>query len=203
MSVTIRYLDGCPSWQRVRERLRAAAREVGVDLDVRLEPVETLEEAKRLGLPGSPTILLEGVDPFARARLGPGSGLPPLRHPRRPGRGAHDRPAGHRAEALPRTGTAAQRGGTAVSHQPGSSGVAPLPTRRRAMLGRRAQLLAGASVAYNLVEAAVAVAAGSVAGSIALVGFGLDSLVEVSSGLVILWQFRHRVPEHVSARRCA
>ena len=66
MSVTIRYLDGCPSWQRVRERLRAAAREVGVDLDVRLEPVETLQEAQRLGLPGSPTILLEGVDPFAR-----------------------------------------------------------------------------------------------------------------------------------------
>jgi hypothetical protein len=66
VSVTIRYRDGCPSWQRLRERLRAAAREVGVDLDVRLEPVETLDEAQRLGLPGSPTILLEGVDPFAR-----------------------------------------------------------------------------------------------------------------------------------------
>jgi len=34
-----------------------------------------------------------------------------------------------------------------------------------------------------------------VAGSVALVGFGLDSLVEVSSGLVILWQFRHALPE--------
>ena len=66
VSVTIRYLDGCRSWQRVRERLRAAAREVDVELDVRLEPVETLQEAQRLGLPGSPTILLEGVDPFAR-----------------------------------------------------------------------------------------------------------------------------------------
>lgn len=66
---------------------------------------------------------------------------------------------------------------------------------RRVLLGRRAQLLAGASVAYNLVEAAVSVAAGLVAGSVALVGFGLDSLVEVFSGLVILWQFRHRLPE--------
>jgi divalent metal cation (Fe/Co/Zn/Cd) transporter len=65
--------------------------------------------------------------------------------------------------------------------------------RRR--LGRRAQLLAAASVCYNLLEAAVAVTAGAVAGSVALVGFGLDSLVEVSSGLVILWQFRHPVPE--------
>jgi divalent metal cation (Fe/Co/Zn/Cd) transporter len=65
----------------------------------------------------------------------------------------------------------------------------------RARLGRRAQLLAAASVTYNLVEAVVAIAAGLVAGSIALIGFGLDSVVEVSSGLIILWQFRHRLPE--------
>ena len=65
----------------------------------------------------------------------------------------------------------------------------------RARLGRRAQWLAGASVAYNVLEAVVAVAAGLVAGSVALVGFGLDSVVEVSSGLIILWQFRHRMPE--------
>lgn len=65
--------------------------------------------------------------------------------------------------------------------------------RRR--LGRRAQLLAGASVAYNVVEAVIAIAAGVVAGSVALAGFGLDSVVEVSSGLVILWQFRHPLPE--------
>ena len=65
----------------------------------------------------------------------------------------------------------------------------------RRQLGRRAQLLAGASVAYNAVEAIVAITAGIMAGSVALVGFGLDSIVEVSSGLIILWQFRHSVPE--------
>lgn len=65
--------------------------------------------------------------------------------------------------------------------------------RRR--YGRRAQQLAGASVAYNMVEAVIAITAGLVAGSIALVGFGLDSIVEVSSGLIILWQFRHPLPE--------
>ena len=65
----------------------------------------------------------------------------------------------------------------------------------RARHGRRAQLLAGASVTYNVVEAAIAITAGLVAGSVALVGFGLDSVVEVSSGLVILWQFRHPLPE--------
>ena len=66
---------------------------------------------------------------------------------------------------------------------------------RRRQLGRRAQLLAGASVTYNLLESVVAVGAGMAASSIALVGFGLDSLVEVASGLVILWQFRHPLPE--------
>ena len=71
----------------------------------------------------------------------------------------------------------------------------PLAPAERARLGRRAQQLAAASVAYNLVEAVVAVTAGMVAGSVALVGFGLDSVVEVSSGLIILWQFRHRLPE--------
>lgn len=63
------------------------------------------------------------------------------------------------------------------------------------VLVRRARLLAGASVAYNVVEAVIAVSAGLVAGSVALVGFGLDSIVEVSSGLIVLWQFRHPLPE--------
>lgn len=65
----------------------------------------------------------------------------------------------------------------------------------RLRYGRRAQLLAGASVTYNVIEAVIAITAGVVAGSVALVGFGLDSIVEVSSGLIILWQFRHRMPE--------
>nr|WP_123393410.1 cation transporter [Nocardioides aurantiacus] len=71
----------------------------------------------------------------------------------------------------------------------------PLTATERARLGRRAQLLAGASVTYNVIEAVVAITAGVVAGSVALVGFGLDSIVEVSSGLIILWQFRHKMPE--------
>lgn len=76
---------------------------------------------------------------------------------------------------------------------PTSAWTADPEARRR--LGRRAQLLAAASVGYNVVEAVVAIAAGVVAGSVALVGFGLDSTVEVASGLIVLWQFRHRLPE--------
>jgi divalent metal cation (Fe/Co/Zn/Cd) transporter len=71
----------------------------------------------------------------------------------------------------------------------------PLTADNRARLGRRAKLLAGTSVAYNVIEAIIAITAGLVAGSVALVGFGLDSIVEVSSGLIILWQFSHRLPE--------
>ena len=66
---------------------------------------------------------------------------------------------------------------------------------RREVLARRAQLLAGASVLYNVIEGVVAIAAGSRAGSSALISFGLDSAVEVASGLIILWQFRHPMPE--------
>ncbi|EFQ82019.1 cation diffusion facilitator family transporter [Aeromicrobium marinum DSM 15272] len=70
-----------------------------------------------------------------------------------------------------------------------------LEAARRAHLGRRAQLLAGFSVTYNVVEAVIAISAGIVAGSVALIGFGLDSTVEVASGLIILWQFSHRIPQ--------
>ena len=50
-------------------------------------------------------------------------------------------------------------------------------------------------MAYNVIEGVVAIAAGSRAGSSALISFGLDSAVEVASGLIILWQFRHPMPE--------
>ena len=57
-------------------------------------------------------------------------------------------------------------------------------------LRRRALGLAGLTIAWNVVEAVVAVVAGIAAGSIALVGFGFDSTVEVLSAWVVVWQFR-------------
>jgi divalent metal cation (Fe/Co/Zn/Cd) transporter len=56
-------------------------------------------------------------------------------------------------------------------------------------------------VAWNLIEAVVAIAAGAVASSIALIGFGLDSTVEVFSALVILWQFRGIAQEREAQAR--
>ena len=63
-------------------------------------------------------------------------------------------------------------------------------TARR--VGIRLELL---TVGWNAIEAAVAIAAGVAAGSVALVAFGLDSVVEVSAALVVLWQFFGEVPE--------
>jgi divalent metal cation (Fe/Co/Zn/Cd) transporter len=84
-----------------------------------------------------------------------------------------------------------------IAHEHGAAGHSHWVTDRaeQSRLGRRAQMLAAASVAYNVVEAGVAITAGIAAGSVALLGFGLDSTIEVSSALIILWQFRHRVPE--------
>jgi len=58
----------------------------------------------------------------------------------------------------------------------------------RARLVRRASQLAWAGVGWHVVEAGVAVTAGVVAGSVALVGFGADSLIEAIAGLVVLWR---------------
>ena len=59
----------------------------------------------------------------------------------------------------------------------------------REVLVRRARLLARLGIAWHGLEAAVAIAAGIAAGSIALVGFGADSLVEGVAGFVLLWRF--------------
>lgn len=74
--------------------------------------------------------------------------------------------------------------------------VAPSALRvrpvERAALVRRARLLAWAGIAWHGVEAAIAIAAGLAAASIALVGFGVDSLIESLAGFVLLWRFSAR-----------
>lgn len=65
-------------------------------------------------------------------------------------------------------------------------------SERRAVLTRRVRWLVAATITYNVVEAVVAIGAGTVAGSTALVGFGLDSVIEVSSAAAVAWQFSAR-----------
>jgi divalent metal cation (Fe/Co/Zn/Cd) transporter len=71
---------------------------------------------------------------------------------------------------------------------------AAAPERRR-LLQRRIRLIVGATIAYNVVEAIVAITAGSIASSAALIGFGLDSVIEVLSAAAVAWQFTRKDPE--------
>ncbi len=66
---------------------------------------------------------------------------------------------------------------------------------RRALLARRIRLFVAATITYNVIEAVVAITAGMQASSSALLGFGLDSVVEVSSAAAVSWQFAGRNPE--------
>jgi divalent metal cation (Fe/Co/Zn/Cd) transporter len=67
--------------------------------------------------------------------------------------------------------------------------------QRRSLLTRRIRLLVAATITYNVVEAAIALTEGVRASSSALIGFGLDSIVEISSAAAVAWQFSAKDPE--------
>ncbi|MFF3735568.1 cation transporter [Streptomyces sp. NPDC002476] len=69
--------------------------------------------------------------------------------------------------------------------------LGPSPARRE-VLARRIRLLVAATITYNVIEAIVALTAGTLASSTALIGFGLDSIIEVSSAAAVAWQFSAR-----------
>ncbi|HET9050710.1 MAG TPA: thioredoxin family protein [Candidatus Dormibacteraeota bacterium] len=60
--VELQYFDTCPSWQGLEERLRVLAAGRGVELEIRR--IADAEEARVAGFRGSPTILVDGRDPF-------------------------------------------------------------------------------------------------------------------------------------------
>lgn len=79
-------------------------------------------------------------------------------------------------------------------------------SERTLRLNRRVRLIVAATIAYNLVESVVALTAGALASSAALIAFGLDSLVEVTSAAAVAWQFAAPDPrsrEHVTLRLIA
>lgn len=63
MKLTLLYFDGCPNWQTMADRLGIIADEV--DLEVSRRAVTSVEEAEAVGFRGSPTLLVDGHDPFA------------------------------------------------------------------------------------------------------------------------------------------
>ena len=79
---------------------------------------------------------------------------------------------------------------------------------RRQQLHRRGIRLEWFTIAWNVLEAAVAILAGAIAGSTALVAFGLDSLIEITSAVALLWRLlradaRASPAEHSQAERRA
>ncbi len=72
------------------------------------------------------------------------------------------------------------------------AGVSP---DRRRVLSRRIRLFVALTISYNVVEAVVALTEGTRVSSTALIGFGLDSVIEVSSAAAVAWQFAGRDPE--------
>ncbi len=70
-----------------------------------------------------------------------------------------------------------------------------LTPERRERLHRRVRFIVAFTISYNVLEAIVAITAGVLASSAALIGFGLDSVVEVLSAVAIAWQFTRKDPE--------
>jgi divalent metal cation (Fe/Co/Zn/Cd) transporter len=70
-----------------------------------------------------------------------------------------------------------------------------LTAPRRAALHRRVRLIVFFTVSWNVIEAIIAITAGTVASSAALIGFGLDSVIEVASAAAVAWQFTRQDPE--------
>lgn len=64
MQIDLLHIASCPNVAVVRQRLREAGEQLHLTIDVREVEVTTTEEANRLGMHGSPTILLDGRDPF-------------------------------------------------------------------------------------------------------------------------------------------
>jgi divalent metal cation (Fe/Co/Zn/Cd) transporter len=73
--------------------------------------------------------------------------------------------------------------------------MSALTGTRRARLHGRIRLLVGATITYNVIEAVVALAEGTRVSSSALIGFGLDSVVEIASAAAVAWQFSAVDPE--------
>ncbi|MFD4459744.1 cation transporter [Nocardia sp. NPDC058480] len=77
---------------------------------------------------------------------------------------------------------------------PSAVRVGPDPARK-ALLSKRIRWFVAATITYNVIEAIIALTEGVRVSSTALIGFGLDSVIEVSSAAAVAWQFAGRDPE--------
>ncbi|CAM3222424.1 cation efflux family protein [Williamsia muralis] len=78
---------------------------------------------------------------------------------------------------------------------PGRAAAEAVPEARKNVLARRIRWFVAITIAYNVVEGIVAISEGARVSSVALIGFGLDSIIEVSSAAAVAWQFAGSKPE--------
>jgi len=64
MNITLQYFEGCPNWKEADAHFKALVAE-GVELNIEYQLIDTPELAEEFGFRGSPTIVIDGVDPFA------------------------------------------------------------------------------------------------------------------------------------------
>lgn len=65
MEITLQYFEGCPNWKLADQHIEELVQEFP-EITVSRHLVDTVEEAERVGFRGSPSILFDGVDPFAQ-----------------------------------------------------------------------------------------------------------------------------------------
>ncbi|GAB3603322.1 thioredoxin domain-containing protein [Microbacterium aureliae] len=67
MHIEILHIEECPNWREAERRVRDAVGDLGIDADIAVRLITTPDEAVAAGFAGSPTILLDGADPFGGA----------------------------------------------------------------------------------------------------------------------------------------
>ena len=65
MEIEVRFFDGCPNWKATSTLLRSIIDDLGLEATILTRQVETPEEAEALDFHGSPTVVIDGEDPFA------------------------------------------------------------------------------------------------------------------------------------------
>lgn len=69
MKVVLQYFDSCPGWQKADSHLQSVIESADLDIKIEYQRIETLENAQRFEFAGSPTVLIDGQDPWADDQL--------------------------------------------------------------------------------------------------------------------------------------
>lgn len=65
MNITLQHFEGCPNWQETDRKLKDLIDELGITANIEYQLIETSDDATQFGFRGSPTVLIDGFDPFA------------------------------------------------------------------------------------------------------------------------------------------